>query len=301
MNIDEQLDELLEIESALETKATKGFKKTYASLLKQLETLWPGDDASPEDKAKVLKRLNIRAMLYNVTDSIEALEQGAVESYEWGLSQGFRGALTMGVTLKDSFKRALTASQQASINKVKEIANEQTKRATVAIRSATTIDGARAGLVMAGQTATKVGALARYTANHSANRAIADVVSRSEKLIGVWVAERDACVRCLERQGETSTGKDESFNEPEHPNCRCTRLVLDIDVSEPVIAGLVREAQRSILRGFSLPSESNKVRIAAAKKLLDQGVNLPKSVKEYARKAVKRGEFPSGRNFPGIR
>ena len=47
-----------------------------------------------------------------------------------------------------------------------------------------------------------------------------------------------------------------------------------------------------------LPSEGNSVRIDAARRLLNEGTNLPKSVKQYAEKSVKRGEFSRGRKPP---
>ncbi len=47
-----------------------------------------------------------------------------------------------------------------------------------------------------------------------------------------------------------------------------------------------------MLRGFSLESESMGVRIDAASRLLEQGVDAPKSVLAYAARYVKAGKFP---------
>jgi hypothetical protein len=47
------------------------------------------------------------------------------------------------------------------------------------------------------------------------------------------------------------------------------------------------------LRGFSLESESMKTRVDAADRLVKRGVEAPKSVVAFARRAVKAGEFPT--------
>ena len=122
----------------------------------------------------------------------------------------------------------------------------------------------------------------------------------------VWVAETNACVQCLEYSGEvvkagaefpkaltrysTATPYDGPGRTPPlHPNCRCTLEVLN---APEYAEALRREADRSVLRGFSLESESMRVRVAAAERLLEQpDLVAPKSVIAYARGAVKGGEF----------
>ena len=136
----------------------------------------------------------------------------------------------------------------------------------------------------------------------------------------LWVAERDACVRCsayagkLVKTGEKFQGglswdpnqrdsKAPDVRPPLHPHCRC-RLVpwnpawaKEGEVSLP--EAVKREAQRSVARGFSLPSESNASRIRALKELLQNGnPSLPKTVLERARRDLKRGEFGRGRSVP---
>jgi hypothetical protein len=136
----------------------------------------------------------------------------------------------------------------------------------------------------------------------------------------LWVAERDACVRCsayagrLVKTGEDFPGglswdpnqrdkKAPDVRPPLHPHCRC-RLVpwnpawaKEGEVSLP--EAVTREAQRSVARGFSLPSESNASRIRALKELLANGnPALPKTVLERARRDLKNGEFGRGRSVP---
>jgi hypothetical protein len=130
-------------------------------------------------------------------------------------------------------------------------------------------------------------------------------------LATVWIAETNACVTCLAYSGEVadpgdafpaglSYGSSSSVSAPiphppAHPNCRCTVEPLR---APEYAAALRREADRSVLRGFSLESESMATRVRAAEQLLEDGVNAPASVIAYARRAVSAGEFPT-RGRPG--
>lgn len=122
----------------------------------------------------------------------------------------------------------------------------------------------------------------------------------------VWVAETSACVTCLAYSGQVADpgknfpagltyGKSSTVtapvgHPPAHPNCRCTVEPL---LSDDYAAALRREADRSVLRGFSLESESMKVRLDAARRLVESDVDAPKSVVAYARRSIKAGEFPT--------
>lgn len=97
---------------------------------------------------------------------------------------------------------------------------------------------------------------------------------------------------------------------PRHPNCRCQPEVWydpavpaggaeetalynrpGVGANVDLPAALRREAKRSILYGWSVPSESGTVRIDAAARLLAKGAGLPKSVEAKSRAAVKKGKF----------
>ncbi|MEV8610290.1 hypothetical protein AB0383_20585 [Amycolatopsis sp. NPDC051373] len=139
----------------------------------------------------------------------------------------------------------------------------------------------------------------------------------------LWIAEPDACATCLALSGEivdigdqfdvTATFAKKTINwapeggligPPRHPGCRC-RTTLWFGQDGPRLSfadALRREAQRSILRGTRLPSESETVRLDAAGRLLHRIANkssrpyawqVPKSVQERATRAVKRGHFPT--------
>lgn len=140
----------------------------------------------------------------------------------------------------------------------------------------------------------------------------------------LWVGERDACLHCLAYFGHIADGTDPfpaqlTFarqplsgalggpveNPPLHPHCRCRIIVWrrswadTSGTSYP--AALKREAHRSVLRGWSLESESAAARLDAADRLLHRaaGSSMPKSVQSYAEQAVRRGVFPRGRTVPG--
>lgn len=139
-------------------------------------------------------------------------------------------------------------------------------------------------------------------AGNAGTTAVADAVG----LATVWVAEVNACVTCLAYSGRTarpgelfpagltygarSTVAEAVPTPPAHPHCRCTVEVLN---DQSYADALRREADRSVLRGFSLESESMRVRIDAADRLIERGVDAPKSVIAFAKRAVKAGEFPT--------
>lgn len=141
--------------------------------------------------------------------------------------------------------------------------------------------------------------------NYAGNMGATAVADRAG-LATVWVAETNACVECLAYSGRVAlpgqtfkgglTYGRKSYNTepivcpPRHPNCRCTVEPLR---SPEYAEALRREADRSVLRGFSLESESMKTRIDAADRLVKRGVDAPASVVAYARRAVKAGEFPT--------
>lgn len=135
----------------------------------------------------------------------------------------------------------------------------------------------------------------------------------------LWVTEKDACTRCTKYAGRlVKTGQDfpgglswdpkqvdenaSPVRPPLHPHCRCQLVPWNPawkregEVSLP--EAVQREAERSIARGFSLPSESNASRIRALKELLDSNPKLPKTVLARARQDLKAGEFKRGRSVP---
>lgn len=127
----------------------------------------------------------------------------------------------------------------------------------------------------------------------------------------VWDAERDACIRCLAYAGKTmdSDGRFDGVNKfglpplstevpPLHPNCRCKVRRVSKSLVASVVEAMEREAERSIMRGFSRPSESNANRLRATRSLLARGSDLPSSVQAYGRRSIRQGDYPRGRDVP---
>lgn len=140
--------------------------------------------------------------------------------------------------------------------------------------------------------------------NHAGNMGTTAVADAAD-LPTVWIAETNACVECLAYSGRIAkpdktfpggltygrpTGSGSILTPPRHPRCRCTVEVL---LSREYAEALKREADRSVLRGFSLESESMSVRVDAARRLVEKGVDAPKSVIAFANRSIKAGEFPT--------
>lgn len=190
--------------------------------------------------------------------------------------------------------------------------------AAAQIERAQTGQDLQTALTEADRSVASVNTGSTYATNLAANDAARQVaVKRGEKLL--WIAERDACVVCLALAGHVvDPNEGEGFDElasygpytppdvwppgmplmrpPRHPHCRCQVCVwLGSAAGQPDLPErLKHEAARSVLKGWSLPSESNTVRLRAAESLLHRGGRgLPRSVQEEAARAVARGKFAS--------
>lgn len=155
------------------------------------------------------------------------------------------------------------------------------------------------------QNPAKTAAATAWAVNAASNSAVAKIAKERGETY-CWIGERDGCVHCQAYNGVYSddTGHfpteltfankplkvygGELVHPPLHPHCRCH---IEIGISEDYAEALKREAVRSILRGTKLPSESEKVRLDAAKRLLDKDPVAPQAVKKYAARSIKRGEF----------
>ena len=175
------------------------------------------------------------------------------------------------------------------------------------------------GIAAANRAVTDVERAARWITNRELNNGSYQVSTAMDAGV-LWVAEGNACVHCLAYSGVT-TDPGNSFppdltfgtipltpwpdgilyRPPLHANCRCriTPWLGSADGGTVISLpdALKREAQRSIAKGWSLPSESEAVRVQAADDLLRRGMDLPASVQQVAQRAVDRGRFIN-RNVP---
>lgn len=134
---------------------------------------------------------------------------------------------------------------------------------------------------------------AEFAVHRARNEAVISAAAQVGAKL-VFVPERDACLQCIARSGDTGRAATDD-PPPLHPHCRCE--LEDYD-DEAVPKALKREAVRSVLRGFSLPSESTAERLRAARTMLGRNPDAPASVKAYAREALRKGKFPRGRKLP---
>jgi hypothetical protein len=178
------------------------------------------------------------------------------------------------------------------------------------------------------QAASAVEHTARWSVNRADGAGVSDTARQKDAFL-LWAGERTACVHCaahighyVRAGGSFPTGltfgdkplipwpdPDRLDGPPLHPNCRCELIPWlgpvaahpypNAIYNQPALAGQVdlaaamrREAKRAILRGWSLPSESEAVRVRAADRLLKAGAGMPKTVEARARKAVRAKHFP---------
>lgn len=155
------------------------------------------------------------------------------------------------------------------------------------------------------QNPAKAKAATAWAVNAASNSAVAKI-AKERGVEYCWIGERDGCVHCTAYNGEFSNHNGQFpinltfaskplkvyggtlVHPPLHPHCRCH---IEIGISEDYAEALKREAVRSILKGTKMDSESEKVRLEAAKRLLDQNPTAPASVQKYAARSIKKGSF----------
>jgi hypothetical protein len=197
---------------------------------------------------------------------------------------------------------------------VNRAVREQVTKARVLMRQADSLASVQQALTVAGASASRAERVATWATNAANSEAFRHAQTGinqerdlKSKLVRMWRAERDACLHCLAYQGhyaEQDTGFPSGLtfaaaplhtgavpDPPLHPYCRCEIVLVSLDRVGPVSDALKREAERSVLKGWSRPSESEKARVAAADRLVKRGTNLPASVQKSATTAVRRGHF----------
>jgi hypothetical protein len=241
-----------------------------------------------------------------------------------GVRQGFAEANTKPMKMPE---RRLP---QLSLDATQAVARAQDRITTAATLAGTVREGSFTAVTQsaapAQQAANEVERTARTVTNQALNDGIIQVADHLD-MRRVWLAERDACRTCLALSGRVAAvghefPKDATFGEkplewvpigtglvgpPRHPNCRCRCSPWSGDEHDPLSlpVALRREAERSILNGYALPSESERVRAQAADRLLARigmakgsrspsGWQVPQSVKERADRALSRGRFTTG-------
>lgn len=299
-----------ELEDAAARDAVAGLKRRLEELTLRSVTLW--ESLEPET------RLTFRAMIartvaeLDTSDVADPIRRAVLEALDMGMADAARRA-------RVAVPERPTPSSTVMLTAIKapERATEELERAAEMIRQAETPDDLQDAFIRARRAVSRTEAAARFAVNRALSEGTQHVADL-HRLSRVWIPERDACVHCLAYAGEVA-GPGEAFRGgltfgakpltaagdhvdcPLHPNCRCRVQVYAVGVDSPDFpAALKREALRSVLRGWSLASESPRVRLQAAERALKHASRMPKSVQDYARSAIKRGAFPRGRAFPTV-
>jgi hypothetical protein len=189
------------------------------------------------------------------------------------------------------------------------------ERLAEAARLATSLDMSKRGnlMVVVGRTSSGLALVeghARWTAVEGINAGTAQVAWEAGLNL-IWVAERGACLHCLAHAGWAAEPGDPfpavSFDPlakgvpavhwpPLHPNCRCAVRTYDGPPGPPdrdrartdPAARLAAEARRSVVYQWT-EHASGVAAQRAAEALLRVGADLPRTVRDRARRAVKRG------------
>jgi hypothetical protein len=146
-----------------------------------------------------------------------------------------------------------------------------------------------------------------------ASRGVLAVARQSGRNL-IWVPERNACLHCLAHAGWVVTPggyfpKGLTYADrpldwrvqypPLHPNCRCEIHLTLLEPGAPSrdrarvdpAARLAAEARRSVVLGWT-DNASEAATLRAMDRLLRQGADLPTSVEQRARAAVRAGKLP---------
>lgn len=206
------------------------------------------------------------------------------------------GAVELGVARVPGTSRTPALDERAveSLRRVSEQPAEglAEARRRLTVASVAELPSLLGALAPLSQSAARVEGTASYAVEAARNGAVRDAAA----VVGVslvFTPERDACVECT---GYAGLVDDEIAKPPPvHPWCRCD---LEPFENPDVPRILKREAVRSALRGFSLPSESKAARLRFARETLARRPVAPESVKRYARTSLRRGKFPRGRSVP---
>lgn len=310
-------DELADQLSALTDRANARSAGPVAAQLEQAQRATVADwirrfgsiDARPDSLPEINRFVDsAQARLNTVFASAAAPAERAL-AHEWTL------AYTVGIehgleSAPHSPERAVGRRKPAALG-VAEAVEAQRLKATARLGAVQVLADGFPSVARALRTADALPArLEAANAFHLTRAATegATAVAEQTGAARMWVAERDACVACLAYAGVTTmvdvfpvglTFGDKPLVPPGplvgpalHAHCRCAIELIDPN-DTAIPAALKREAKRSVLRGFSLPSESEQARLRAADRLLSQYPGLPKTVEAYARRAVQRGRFPT--------
>lgn len=306
-------DEAEAFEHAVAESAAKPLRDQLQVISRWLAARWVQEfgslesQANPDKLSPLLAELRDRLALI-AFDPTQQLTYWAERARQLGIKQAIAELKLPFLELND-----LTIGKE-SVLAIEKVATSVADRIVKAQRIANAIKAGNHADVMpviaaAHRAVSDVELASRWVTNREVNNGSSQVAS-ALNAGRMWVSERDACLHCVAYSGVVAElgqhfPSDLTFaakplkpwhgtldQPPLHPHCRC-RITpwLGSDTDFSLSDALKREAKRSVLKGWSLPSESENARLQAADRLLQQGANLPKSVEQTARRAVRQGHF----------
>lgn len=277
-----------------------------------------GSTAAPGDPIRAAAiAAELRGRIARIdTGSTAAAADYAARALALGVGQEIRAT---GAELKPADVPAVLNATTARIAAgLEDAVREQLTDAENALGQAATGDFATVDAALGkARRAVSVAERNTVTAVHGAANAGRTAVTDTLGADTLILAEPDCCTTCAGLAGRTapagqpfdtklaSTYTDKPhlwpagplMHPPWHPNCRCeacTYLGPAPGAPGPSLPeALQREARRAVLKGWSLPTESNAERIRAARKALARNPAVPKAVLAYSRRAVSAGRFPT--------
>jgi len=333
-----QIEALTTIENGAVRAATLAGFTEIDDAVKAATTGWVQafGSASAEGEAGSALNALLRAAQGSVVRGLAGLHEGAVKAMDGAMDEAMKLALGQTATLvegasgADAPKVSPPDPPEAATDDAKALRgaiDDARKAATKQLSPTAVLRLGLRGLLAPLATVRRVLDSAKRMISTNVNRAVDNVQQAAAEALPdkggpkleVWIINRDACVRCAAYAGEIVASGEKfpgglswdpksreknapAVRPPLHPNCRCRLVPWKESWKEPGKVSLPeaarREAERSIARGFSLPSESNASRVRALKELLKTDPKLPKTVLANARKAAAKGEFPKGRSVP---
>jgi hypothetical protein len=323
---DEHTGEVIDLETELGAQALRGADRAFEELIRRVLTAWTNAFGGPDRPAVAGDAL--RRIIAAARSGARLLLDGLADRAPAALTGGLGPALAMGVRQGSEFVKAASGRRRREPNmptvsqilkdqaaRIRDMVVERRDRALHLLHSdrVTRWSHLLAGLGAARAALPAIRAHIAWVVNTAVHEGL-DAVVRATAPLRLWVAEADACVRCLAYTGrvvkadepfpgglswdprQRRIGADPVDNPPLHPNCRCRAVPWNNAWTAsgiPFPEALRREAERAIGYGRARPSESTAARVRAARELLRTVDDLLPAVETTARTATRTGRFPA--------
>lgn len=306
--LNQQGDEVVELERRVREEAGAPIRASYSGILKEFARLWNIMSTRIEAGDTSILTL-ISDLTSRLESSVPDLRVPLIESINLGVVHAKQVDDHLDDPDQDDMEPE--ADIETLLEDMVTVVQSRVRTARKFIETGpVNRDRIITGLAIAGRSVNTVEITASQVVVKGVDQG-QQITAKANNVVRIWKAERDACLHCLAYNGSISkpgggfaggktfgkkpiTKPGTITSPPEHPRCRCTTGIY-IERNDPdklIPESLQREAERSIVKGWSLPSESDTARRKAAENLLRLGTDLPKTVESDARKKLKRrGKF----------